>query len=146
MSDFIIIEGDQAIFLPAFGAATVVVMPGSMQATGKTTLNGKKVCVAGDEGKLSVPGCVYMTPQYTIPGTGTLKIDKLGGDQESKVAKSGGKAIVIKGSTFTAKFEVQSPAQDPTPVASGGSPIPDSTASYSGSGNFMTTNIKFKVS
>lgn len=146
MSDFIIMEGDQAIFMPMFGAATVVVIPGVMQATGKTTITGKKICVAGDEGKLSVPGCVYMTPQYSIPGSGTLKIDKLGGDQESKVTKSGGKAIIVKGSTFTAKFEVQSPAQDPSPVASGGSPIPDATPSYSGTGNFMTTNIKFKVS
>lgn len=139
-------EGDQALFMPAFGAAVVVVQPGIMKASGKSTITGKKICVAGDEGDLSVPGCVYMTPQYSIPGTGTLKISALGGDQQSKKTKSGGKAIIVKGSTFTAAFEVQSPAKDPTPMSTGGAPIPDATPKYSGSGNFMTTNMKFKIS
>lgn len=146
MSDFIIMDGDQALFIPVFGAAIVVVKPGKMAATGKTTIKGKKICVLGDETKLEVPGCPYMTPQYLIPGSGTLKIDKLAANQQSKVAKSGGKVIIIKGVMFTAKFEVQSPAKDPSPMASGGAPIPDGTASYSGSGNFVTTNIKYKVS
>jgi len=48
-----------------------------------------------------------------------------------------GTAVILKGSTFTAKFEVQSPAQQPT----GGGPVPDSTPSYTGSGQFITTNV-----
>ena len=145
MADSIIIDGDQALFLPAFGAAVVVVQPGQMKASGATTKGGKKICVEGDEKDLSVPGCMYMTPQSSIPGTGTLKIEALAGDQKTTKTKSNGKAIVLKGNQFDAKFEVQSPAQDPSPVASGGSPIPDSTASYSGKGMFMTTNVKFKA-
>ncbi|MBE7170241.1 MAG: hypothetical protein INR73_06610 [Williamsia sp.] len=142
MSDYIIVEGDQAVFMPAFGAAIVVVQPGVMQASGQTTLAGKKICLQGDESKLSVPGCGYMTPQYSIPGVGTLKINALGGNQTSKKAKSGNKAIILKGSLFTAKFEVQTPAQQPTPAG----PVPDATPMYSGSGNFITTNLKFTAS
>lgn len=143
MPDFVILEGDMAIFVPAFGAAIVVVQPGVMPASGKSTASGKKICVEGDEAELSVPGCVYMTPQYNIPGTGTLKIDSLGSDQKTKKTKSGDKAIIIKGSVFNAKFEVQTPAQQPNPP---GPPIPDSSPQYSGKGNFQTTNTKWKVS
>lgn len=142
MADTIIMEGDQAIFLPAFGNAIVVVQPGVMKASGKTAINGKKVCVAGDEGDVSVPGCLYTTASHPIPGTGTLKISALGSDQQTTKTKSGGKAILLKGSTFTAAFEVQSPAQQPT--ASG--PVPDSSPKYSGSGNFVSANLKFKAS
>ncbi|HLP54720.1 MAG TPA: hypothetical protein VK151_06815 [Fluviicola sp.] len=146
MSDFIIQENDQVIFIPAFGAAVVTVQPGIMKATGKTTQGGMKICVVGDESQLSVPGCSYMTPSYPTPGVGTIKIEKLAGNQQAKKTKSGGKKVILKGGMLKAKFEVQTPAQDPKPVASGGSPIPDSTPSYSGQGSFVTTNIKFKGS
>ena len=141
MPDFILIDGDKANFLPLFGAAIVAVKPGNMQASGPATLNGKKVCVAGDEKQVTVPGCVYMTPQYSIPGTGTLKIAALAGNQQAAKTRSGGKAVLLKGATFTAKFEVQSPAKQPPPGP--GAPIPDSTPQYSGNGMFMTTNTKF---
>jgi hypothetical protein len=117
-----------------------------MQGTGKTTITGKKVCIVGDEGNVSVPGCMYMTPQFSIPGVGTLKIDALAGDQQSQKTKSGGTKIIIKGSMFDAKFEVMTPAQDPSTIPASGAATPDSTASYSGKGNFMTTNMKFKIS
>lgn len=140
MPDFILIEGDKANFLPMFGAAIVVVQPGTLQGSGPATLNGKKLCVDGDEKNVSVPGCSYMTPQYSIPGAGTLKIEALAGDQKAQKTETGGKLVLLKGSSFTAKFEVQSPAQQPTPTG----PIPDSTPQYSGSGMFITTNIKFQ--
>ena len=89
MPDFILIDGDKANFLPMFGAAIVAVKPGNMQASGPATLNGKKVCVAGDEKQVTVPGCVYMTPQYSIPGTGTLKIAALAGNRQSAHRGSG---------------------------------------------------------
>ena len=143
MPDFLIMQGDQAIFIPTFGAAVVVVRPGIMQATGQTTHNGKKICVEGDESKVMVPGCMYMTPQYSIPGVGPLKIESLAGDQLTKKTKSGDKAVIIKGSMFNAKFEVSAPAQQPAPP---GPPIPDSSPQYSGKGQFVTTNVKFKVS
>ena len=139
MSDFILIDQDQAMFQPNFGPAVVVVRPGNLKASGPATLNGKKLAVDGDEKDVSVPGCMYMTPQYSIPGTGTLKIASLAGDQKAKKTTSGGKPVLLKGSTFTASFEVQSPAQQPaTP------PVPDATPKYTGSGSFVTTNTKFR--
>jgi hypothetical protein len=142
MSDAILVSGDLVQFNPAFGAATVVVQAGTLQGAGPTTLNGAKICVDGDEGKVSVPGCSYVTPVYSIPGTGTLKIDQLTADQKAKKTNSGGKPVLLKGSTFTAKFEVMVPAQQPPPGP--GSPVPDSTPSYSGSGSFQTTNQHFR--
>jgi hypothetical protein len=140
MSDYILIDGDQAMFEPTFGAATVVVQPGALTASGEATLNGSNVCIDGDEGSVSVAGCTYVTSSHSIPGSGTLEIDSLAGDQVATKTKSGDTLVMLVGSKFTAKFSVQSPAQQPT--SSG--PVPDSTASYSGSGSFVTTNTKFK--
>jgi hypothetical protein len=144
MPDFILIEGDKAMFMPNFGAAIVVVRPADLKGSGPATLHGKKLCVDGDEKNVSVPGCTYMTPQYSIPGTGTLKISALAGNQKATKTKTGGKAVLLKGGTFTAEFEVQSPAKQPPPGP--GSPIPDSTPKYTGMGQFLTTNLKFQGS
>lgn len=144
MPDFILIDGDKANFLPNFGAAVVVVKPGDLKGSGPATLNGKKICVDGDEKNVAVPGCVYVTPQYSIPGTGTLKIAALAGNQKAKKTKTGGKVMLLKGGNFTAKFEVQNPAKQPPPGP--GAPIPDPNPKYSGNGTFITTNSKFQGS
>lgn len=142
MEDFVLVDGDLAMFIPAFGAAIVTPLPGKLTGSGEATLKGKKLCVAGDEDDVSVSGCPYVTPQYVIPGTGTLKITALGGDQKATKTKTGGKAVLLKGSQFSAKFEVQSPAQQPDYTT--GTPIPDSTPQYSGHGMFVTTNLTFR--
>lgn len=141
MSDFILMDGDQVIFMPAFAPAIVVVQPGKLEGSGPATIGGKKICVDGDESKVSVAGCAYMTPQYSIPGTGTLKISALAGNQKATKTQTGDKAVLLKGGNFTAKFEVQSPAQQPPPGP--GSPVPDATSQYSGNGMFVTTNARF---
>lgn len=141
MSDFILITGDKAMFNPAFGQAMVTVRPGDLIGTGKGKINGKLICVDGDEKTVIVPGCPYMTPQYSIPGVGILSIQSLGGNQKATKTKSGGKPVLLKGATFTAKFQVAVPAQQPTPAG----PIPDATPQYSGTGTFMTTNFKVKA-
>ena len=142
MPDYILIDGDQALFLPNFGAAIVVVRPGDLRASGPATRGGKRVCADGDERQVAVPGCTYITPQYSIPGNGTLKIAALNGDQVARKTRTGGKPMLLKGSQFTAKFEVQSPALQPPPGP--GPPIPDATPEYLGSGMFITTNYKFR--
>ena len=143
MSDFLLLDGDVAQFMPSFGAAVVVPLPGTLRGSGPGTRSGKKLCVDGDEKNVSVPGCVYMTPQYCIPGSGTLKIDSLAGDQKAKTTATGGKAVLLKGSSFTAVFEVQSPAQQPTPAG----PVPDPVMRYGGgAGQFITSNTKFRAS
>lgn len=144
MPDSILIDGDKAMFMPNFGAAVVVVQPGDLKGSGPGTITGKKICVDGDEKKVSVPGCTYMTPQYSIPGVGTLAIDALAGDQKATKTNTGGKAVLLKGGNFTAKFSVQTPAQQPPPGP--GAPIPDGTPQYSGNGMFVTTNLLVKGS
>lgn len=141
MGDFVLIDGDQALFLPAFGAATVVVQPGRLTGSGPMKVNGKAACVDGDEKSVSVPGCLYMAPPYVIPGTGTLEISALAGDQLAPTSKTGGKQLMVKGGSFTAKFSVQAPAMQPT----AGPPVPDSTPQYSGSGMFMPANSTTKA-
>jgi len=140
--DLILVDGDQAIFQPTFGAATVVTRPGRMQGQGPGTLNGKPLCVTGDEGSVSVPGCVYQTPQYSIPGTGTLEIAALGGDQQGHKTRTGGRTVLLKGGRFTARFRVMTPAQQPNPPPA--APTPDPLIQYSGSGSFVSTNVKLQ--
>lgn len=143
MGDFVLLDGDQAIFLPVFGAATVVVRPGRLTGSGPMKSAGKPVCVDGDEGSVSVAGCIYITPQYSIPGTGTLEISALAGDQVAPTSATDGTKLMVKGSQFTAKFSVQAPAMQPPPVS--GPPIPDALTVYSGSGSFQTTNTSVKA-
>jgi hypothetical protein len=142
MADFILMDNDVVNFLPAFGAATVVVQPGNIRGSGPGTLNGKKLCVNGDEKQVEVPGCTYIAPPHVIPGTGTLKIAALAPNQKATKTNTGNKAVLLKGSQFDAKFEVQTPAQQPPPGP--GSPIPDSMVQYMGKGMFVTTNTKFQ--
>ncbi len=144
MSDLILLDGDKAIFIPAFGAATVVVQPGNLKGSGPGTVQGKKICVDGDEKQVKVQGCMYFTPQYSIPGVGTLEIAALAGNQKASKTQTGGKKVLLKGGNFTAKFSVQTPAQQPPPGP--GAPIPDATPQYSGNGSFIPTNMKVKGS
>lgn len=143
MSDWVLIDGDQALFMPSFGGATVAVQPGRLSGSGPLTVNGKPACVSGDEGSVSVPGCTYLAPPYVIPGSGTLTIDQLAGDQLAPNSKTGSVDLMVKGSKFTAKFSVNAPAMQPQPAPS--PPTPDSSTEYSGSGQFLTTNNKLKA-
>ncbi|BAY84769.1 hypothetical protein NIES267_42660 [Calothrix parasitica NIES-267] len=140
MSDYILITGDKAMFNPNFGQATITVRPGDLIGTGKDKINQKLVCVDGDEKKVIVPGCSYITPQYSIPGVGMLFIQSLAANQKAQKTKSGGKPVLLKGGQFQAKFTVMVPAQQP----SAPSPIPDSTPQYSGTGTFISMNLKVK--
>ena len=140
--DYVLIDGDQVLFRPTFGAATVIVLPGSLQASGPSSLNGSKLCVAGDEASVSVKGCVYLAPPFVIPGSGCLEIASLGGDQKATTTRTGGKPPLLVGGSFTARFRVESPAKQPTAAG----PVPDSTPSYSGSGRFLTTNRILRAS
>ncbi|APR88501.1 hypothetical protein A7982_13850 [Minicystis rosea] len=142
MKRHILIDGDKAIFFHTFGPALVLPRPGELKGSGPATLDGKKICVEGDEGKVSVANCSYVKPGYSIPGKGTLKIAALGSDQKAKKTKTGDKAVLLKGTTFEATFEVQNPAKQPPKGP--GPPIPDATATYDGKGMFTTTNKIFK--
>ena len=140
--DHVLIDGDQAIFLPMFGVATVVVQPGRLRASGQAKLGGKALCIVGDESSVSVPGCMYMTPIYVIPGVGTLEIAKLADDQQATDSCNGGTALMLRGTQFDARFKVDTAAQMPPPGP--GKPIDDTLKQYDGKGLFVTTNVKFR--
>jgi hypothetical protein len=144
VSDVILLDGDAVVFTSVFGPATVVVRSGTLSGSGPAKIGGKRVCVDGDERRVMVAGCIYTTPQYSTPGTGLLKIAALAPDGRAKTERTGGKALLLKGGNFTASFEVQTPAQQPPPGP--GSPIPDATPQYSGTGTFRTVNTSVKAS
>lgn len=105
--DNYIVSGDQAIFLPNFGSAVITPIPGVIVGSAvKTTVTGKPVCLEGDEKKVVVPGVAYINASYSIPGVGVLTIQALGGDQTSKKTTIEGKAPILKGTQFDAKFTV----------------------------------------
>ena len=141
MPDFILVTGDMVQFNPAFTPAIVTVQPGVLAGTGMGTIGGKPICVQGDEAKVIVPGCPYITASHPIPGVGILSIAALGGDQIAVQTQCSKKPVLLKGSMFTAKFQVATPAQQPAPP---GPPIPDASPTYSGTGMFITTNMTVK--
>ncbi len=139
MLDLILQDGDKAIFQPNFPPAVVVVRPGTIKGSGPTKLNGKKICVKGDEKSVEVKGCTYISGPHTIPGNGTLKIKKLLPDQIATKTKSKSIKVLLKGTKFIAEFKVQKPAQIPGPT-----PTPDPVPMYVGQGQFVTKNRKVK--
>jgi hypothetical protein len=76
-----------------------------------------------------------MCPPYTVPGMGTVSVTLEPANQTS-VSKDSGKAMLLKGSSFTATFSVTVPAQMPPPVST-----PDPVASKTGTAVFITTNV-----
>jgi hypothetical protein len=139
--DFVIINGDQAIFDPSFAPATVIAPPGVMTGTAIEKVNGLIACAVGDEASVVVAGAVYFTPSFPIPGVGTLTIESLAPDQKAVKGKSAGRVLILKGSKFRARFQVAAPAQVPTV----GGPVPDPTPVYSGTGSFITTNTRVRA-
>ena len=142
MGDKVLTDGDMVMFMPMFSPAIVMVQPGRIPGSGPAAIGGRKVCVEGDEAQVSVPGCTYFTPSHPIPGVGTLKIASLAANQKATTTQTGGKKVLLKGGMFTAKFEVQSPAQQPTAAG----PVPDASPQYSGQGQFMPVNQQVSAS
>lgn len=137
--DNYIVMGDQVIFLPNFGQAIVTPIPGVMTSSAtKTMVTKKPVCLEGDEKNVVVPGVAYISGNFVTPGVGTLTIQQLGGDQKSMKTKIEGKAPILKGTMFTAKFQVTAPAMQPNPPAP---PVPDPVPTYTGQGMFVPTDM-----
>ncbi|CND35925.1 hypothetical protein [Yersinia pseudotuberculosis] len=130
MSEAIVIDGDLLMFEPMFGARSVtVISPGKIRGTGHAQINGKKLCILGDETQVNVPA-VYSSSQFPNPGTGTITISLLDSSQQALHCTSGA-PLIVKGQQFTATFLVEVPA---TSSNSG----PDNLLSSSGKGRFIT--------
>lgn len=133
----VLLQGDQATFQPLFGGvALVTVRPGNLTGSGPASVNGRAICVDGDEKRVQVRACPYTTPTYPIAGLGTLSIAALAANQVARTTHSGRKAVLLKGGVFTAKFTVDIGAMAQPP--SGG--CDRRGAEYTGTGEFLTTN------
>ncbi len=140
--DFIIVTGDMiqvTISPPAIVPQLMAPVPlvGTSQ---KVSIGGKLICLEGDElpPALKAP-MPYTAPPYVTPGTGTLQLTLM--PTNKTIQTENGKKILIKGATFTAKFNVQTPAQMPTPTG----PVPDPVSVKPGTAQFITTNMQVKA-
>jgi hypothetical protein len=140
MSNFAVVDGDTVTFdASSFApAATVTTKPGTISGTGSKLQSGAKVCVAGDEGSVSVKGVSYQTLTFTTAGSGTLSIASLGSDQTAQKLTVDTKKVILVGTKFNATFTVVTPAS----VTVGTVTTMDKTATYSGTGEFVTGNTK----
>jgi hypothetical protein len=141
-ADFVVKTGDIATFNPTFGAAIVVVAPGNITGSGRFKVDGQLACVQGDEASVSVPGVSYVTASFPIPGTGTITIQSLAADQLGQKTSSSQKPVILKGSMFTAQFQVSAKASVSTPSG----PVFDPVPLYTGTGQFVTSNFRSRGS
>ncbi|MCC5667902.1 hypothetical protein LC653_29500 [Nostoc sp. CHAB 5784] len=141
MLNSILTSGDRAMFNPIFGKATVIVPAAGvvLTGTGIPKINNKQICLVGDEKRVIVPRCPYTSAPNITPGIGTLFIESLAINQKAIKVQSKRTAVLLKGTTFIAKFQVTKPAQTPTIP-----PKPDLILQYFGTGYFTTTNMKVK--
>ncbi|MBD8109118.1 hypothetical protein [Erwinia persicina] len=132
MSTMVIIDGDPLQFSAQFGDSTVT-PTGSLRisGSGEATIAEKKICIVGDEKKVSV-AATYIKGAFTTPGKGTLTIVSLAADQQAAFATAQ-TPIIVRGSQFSAQFTPETPAQNP-----GGQPAPMTPAA--GTGTF--TNMQ----
>ncbi len=140
MPSFVLVQGDQVVFEPAFGDAKVTVQTGTLSASGVDTINQKSVCVFGDQAEVMVGPCPYETDTYLEAGMGMLSIQQLAPDQQSGTTTSNNQPVLVQGSQFTALFTVIKPAQAPPPANT-----PDPLKQYTGQGTFQTTNTIVKA-
>ncbi len=155
MADFVIVDGDIAIFEPTFTGtpppppempnatppgqtATVTVKPGNIKSGASTVfIDSKLVCINGDETTVEVAMCPYVSPPF-VGGMGTLTIQALAKDQVAEITDFDKILGILKGSDFIAKFTVDMPAKTPPGVS-------DTVPSYTGKGHFVNSNTFAKA-
>lgn len=112
MSSLVVIDGDALKFETNFGANMVTpTAPCLIQGSGEADITNKKICVLGDESKVSI-AATYTKSTHPTPGTGTITIAALAADQQALFVTTG-TAVIVVGSQFTARFTPGSPAMDP---------------------------------
>ena len=112
MSSLVVIDGDALKFETNFGANMVTpTAPCLIQGSGEADITNKKICVLGDESKVSI-AATYTKSTHPTPGTGTITIAALAADQQALFVTAE-TAVIVAGSQFTARFTPVSPAMDP---------------------------------
>ncbi|EOX8980482.1 hypothetical protein ACPW6J_003618 [Enterobacter hormaechei] len=115
MSSLVVIDGDALTFNPQFGDITITPPPRPrISGSGEASIGGKKVCIVGDEERVTFTVDYIRTPFVASPGKGLLTIKKLAPDQQAASAKAPAPApMILVGSQFTTQFQPTVPAQDP---------------------------------
>ncbi|MGL5389080.1 MAG: hypothetical protein ACRDCA_24970 [Serratia sp. (in: enterobacteria)] len=115
MSNLVVIDGDGLTFSPLFGAITITPPPQPrISGSGEASIEGKKVCIVGDEKQVSFTVDYIKPPFVTSPGNGTLTIKALASDQQAAFAMAPAPApIIVVGSQFTTQFQPVKAALDP---------------------------------
>nr|WP_241391073.1 hypothetical protein [Serratia proteamaculans]ULG16485.1 Afp10 [Serratia proteamaculans] len=113
MSNLVVIDGDALTFNPQLGAITITppTQP-RISGSGEASIEGKKVCIVGDEEQISFTVDYIKPPFVASPGKGTLTIKALASDQQAAFAMAPAPMILV-GSQFTTQFQPTTPAQDP---------------------------------
>jgi hypothetical protein len=143
MGDFIVKTGDQIqINVPPPAIVPQLLAPVPLTGSSNNVLvAGLAACLQGDELPSAIQGpLTYTSPPYVTPGTGTIQIILSPGNLTATTPN--GKPILLKGQTFQAIFNVQSPAMMPTP----GGPQPDPLMVKTGTAQFITTNTDVMAS
>ncbi|MHA0273209.1 hypothetical protein [Enterobacter ludwigii] len=131
MSNYIVIDGDPLEFDSLFGINTVTLtsIP-EIRGSGEATIEGKKICIYGDEKNVSVSAS-YSNASYPTKGIGRIVITVLAGDQQADFATTTTPVILV-GSKFTASFTPEVPASG----SNGPDPV---TAPSTGTGIFINS-------
>ena len=136
-SDFIIKTGDMIqIKIPQPTIVPAIQAPVPLKGSSTDVkVNEQFVCLQGDELPQVLRSALpYTSPPFVTPGTGTLTLTLAPANMTMQ--SSNGQKILIKGQMFTATFNVQVPAMQPTP----GGPVPDPVMVKPGTAQFITTN------
>jgi hypothetical protein len=145
MPGFIIRTGDMLqVMIPPPAIVPQLQAPVPLRGSGTSLIvDGTPACLLGDElpAVLREP-LAYTAPPFTIPGTGTLTLTLLPGNQTTELTRTSGQPILIKGQPFTAMFTVLTPAMMSTP----GGPVPDPERAKTGTAEFITTNAAVQAS
>ncbi|KVN28366.1 hypothetical protein [Burkholderia ubonensis] len=109
----IVTDGDELKFDPMFGnrQVTLTSLPARIAGSGRATVDGKQVCIVGDELKVKL-SATYITPNFSIAGTGLVTISGLDNDQIAQDCING-RALITQGSQFDACFTPTKPAEQP---------------------------------
>lgn len=143
MGDFVIKTGDM-IQITVPPPALVPQLMAPVPLTGSSTsvqVAGSPACLQGDELPPAIQGpLMYTSPPFVTPGTGQIQIILV--PTNLTTTTQNGKPMLLKGATFQAIFNVQSPAMQPTPVG----PIPDPVMVKPCTAQFITTNTTVQAS
>jgi len=138
VDDFVIKTSDMiqiTVPPPAIVPQLVAPVP-LMGSSTSVSIGGQFVCLQGDELPASLKGpLMYTAPPFVTPGTGSLQIVLMPNNLTMQTMN--GSPMLLKGQTFQAMFNVQSPAMQPTP----GGPVPDPLMVKVCTAQFITTNI-----